>query len=507
MAQAKTIVELLEQGKETAPAISSPDRQPLTYAGLRSHMSRTVEKLNELGIGRNDLVAIVLPNGPEMASAFVSLAAGATTAPLNPTYQENEFEFYLSDLNAKLLIVMAGVETPARSAAKNIGLSIAELSSGGEETAGLFTLAGEKVGDKPQLSGYAEPEDIALVLHTSGTTSRPKIVPLSHVNVCATAWNIQQSLTLTSDDRCLNIMPLFHIHGLMAAVLGSLGAGASVCCTPGFSALKFFAWLNEVNPTWYTAVPTMHQAILDRAPRNLEIIKQSKLRFLRSSSASLPPQVMKALEETFNAPVIEAYGMTEAAHQMACNPLPPRARKPGTVGVAAGPEVSIMDKQGEHLPPGSIGEVVIRGPNVTFGYQNNPEANATEFTDGWFRTGDQGVMDADGYLRLTGRLKEIINRGGEKISPREVDEVLLDHPAVIQAVTFAMPHDKLGEEVAAAIILREGIAATASEIREFASKRLAAFKVPRKVLFLDEIPKGSTGKLQRIGLAQKLGLA
>jgi acyl-CoA synthetase (AMP-forming)/AMP-acid ligase II len=302
-------------------------------------------------------------------------------------------------------------------------------------------------------------------------------------------------------------MPLFHIHGLMAAVLGSLGAGASVCCTPGFNALKFFAWLNEVNPTWYTAVPTMHQAILGRAPRNLEIIKQSKLRFLRSSSASLPPQVMKALEETFNAPVIEAYGMTEAAHQMACNPLPPRARKPGTVGVAAGPEVSIMDKQGEHLPPGSIGEVVIRGPNVTFGYQNNPEANATEFTDGWFRTGDQGVMDADGYLRLTGRLKEIINRGGEKISPREVDEVLLDHPAVIQAVTFAMPHDKLGEEVAAAIILREGIAATESEIRKFASKRLAKFKVPRKVLFLDEIPKGSTGKLQRIGLAQKLGLA
>ena len=507
MPQAKTIVELLEHGKETAPAISSPDRQSLTYAGLRSHMSRTVEKLNELGIGRNDPVAIVLPNGPEMASAFVSLAAGATTAPLNPTYQENEFEFYLSDLNAKLLVVMEGVETPARSAAKNIGLSIAELSSGGEETAGLFTLAGEKVGDKPQLGGYAEPEDIALVLHTSGTTSRPKIVPLSHVNVCATAWNIQQSLALTSDDRCLNIMPLFHIHGLMAAVLGSLGAGASVCCTPGFNALKFFAWLNEVNPSWYTAVPTMHQAILGRAPRNLEIIKQSKLRFLRSSSASLPPQVMKALEETFNAPVIEAYGMTEAAHQMACNPLPPRARKPGTVGVAAGPEVSIMDKQGEHLPPGSIGEVVIRGPNVTFGYQNNPEANATEFTDGWFRTGDQGVMDADGYLRLTGRLKEIINRGGEKISPREVDEVLLDHPAVIQAVTFAMPHDKLGEEVAAAIILREGIAATESEIREFASKRLANFKVPRKVLFLDEIPKGSTGKLQRIGLAQKLGLA
>jgi oxalate---CoA ligase len=507
MPQAKTIVELLGHDKVTEPAISSPDRQALTYAGLRSQMSRTVEKLNELGIGRNDPVAIVLPNGPEMASAFVSIAAGATTAPLNPNYRENEFEFYLSDLNAKLLIVMEGDETPARSAAKNIGLPIAELSSGGEETAGLFTIAGEKVGDKPQLGGYAEAEDIALVLHTSGTTSRPKIVPLSHVNICATAWNVQQSLALTSDDRCLNIMPLFHIHGLMAAVLGSLGAGASVCCSPGFNALKFFAWLKEVNPTWYTAVPTMHQAILGRAPRNLEIINQSNLRFLRSSSASLPPQVMSALEETFNAPVVEAYGMTEAAHQMACNPLPPRARKPGTVGVAAGPEVSIMDFEKEHLPPGSIGEVVIRGSNVTPGYQNNPEANASEFIGGWFRTGDQGVMDEDGYLRLTGRLKEIINRGGEKISPREVDEVILDHPAVAQVVTFAMPHDKLGEEVAAAIILNEDIAATESEIREFARKKLADFKVPRKVLFLDEIPKGPTGKLQRIGLAKKLGLA
>ena len=507
MPQVKTIIELLKHGKETAPAIASPDGQALTYSGLRTHVGRTVEKLNELGIGRNDPVAIVLPNGPETASAFVSIASGASTAPLNPGYQEKEFEFYLSDIKAKLLVVKKDVETPARRVAKNLGISIAELSPCDEETAGSFVLAGEKVGDKPQLTGYAEPEDIALVLHTSGTTARPKIVPLSHTNVCATAWNIQKSLALTSEDCCLNIMPLFHIHGLMAAVLSSLGAGASVCCTPGFNALKFFAWLKGVNPTWYTAVPTMHQAILGRAARNLEIIKASNLRFLRSSSASLPPQVMKALEETFNAPVIEAYGMTEAAHQMASNPLPPGARKPGTVGVAAGPEISIMDKHGEHLPPGSIGEVVIRGPNVTFGYQSNPEANATAFTDGWFLTGDQGVIDADGYLRLTGRLKEIINRGGEKISPREVDEVLLDHPAVAQAVTFAMPHDKLGEEVAAAIILKEGTSATESDIRKFASERLVNFKVPRKVLFLKEIPKGSTGKLQRIGLAQKLGLA
>jgi acyl-CoA synthetase (AMP-forming)/AMP-acid ligase II len=301
-------------------------------------------------------------------------------------------------------------------------------------------------------------------------------------------------------------MPLFHIHGLMAAIMASLSAGASVVCTPGFNALKFFGWLDEAKPTWYTAVPTMHQAILARAPRSKEIIERANLRFIRSSSSSLPPQVMKALEDTFDAPVVEAYAMTEASHQMTSNPLPPRPRKPGTVGVAAGPEVSIMDEKGNLLSRGSVGEIVIRGPNVTLGYENNPKANEENFTNGWFRTGDQGVMDEDGYLSITGRLKEIINRGGEKISPREVDDVLMDHPAIQQVVTFAMPHPKLGEEVAAAVVLREGQQATEHDIRQFAAKHLADFKVPRKVLFLEEIPKGATGKLQRIGLAEKLGI-
>jgi acyl-CoA synthetase (AMP-forming)/AMP-acid ligase II len=301
-------------------------------------------------------------------------------------------------------------------------------------------------------------------------------------------------------------MPLFHIHGLIAAVLSSLRVGASITCTPGFNALKFFSYLLEHEPTWYTAVPTMHQAILSRADRNRDVIEAAHLRFIRSSSASLPPQVMSDLEKVFDAPVVEAYGMTEAAHQMASNPLPPGIRKPGSVGIAAGPEIAIMDENNRLLTAGSIGEVVIRGPNVTPGYQDNPEANATAFTDGWFRTGDQGFLDEEKFLRLTGRLKEIINRGGEKISPREVDEVLLDHPAISQVVTFAVPHPKLGEDVAAAVVLRENASATEQDIRTFASKHLADMKVPRKILFLDEIPKGATGKLQRIGLAKKLGI-
>ncbi len=344
------------------------------------------------------------------------------------------------------------------------------------------------------------------MLHTSGTTSRPKIVPLTHTNVTASAYHIGETLALKPDDVCLNIMPLFHIHGLIAATLSSIAAGASVVCTPGFNALKFFAWMEEANPTWYTAVPTMHQAILTRAERNREIITNGRLRLIRSSSSSLPPQVMEALEATFHVPVIESYGMTEASHQMASNPLPPHPRFSGCVGIAAGPDVAIMDEDGALLAAGALGEIVIRGRNVTQGYEANPDANAKAFTNGWFRTGDQGVIDADGYLRLTGRLKELINRGGEKISPLEVDTVIMDHPAVAQVVTFAVPHDKLGEDVAAAVVLHEGAACDERELRFFVSARVADFKVPRKIVFLTEIPKGATGKLQRIGLAEKLGM-
>lgn len=506
MAQTMTLHELVRRGDDEAPAIGAPGRAALSYAGLRAHVDQTVARLNELGIGRNDAVAIVLPNGPEMASAFVSIGAGATTAPLNPAYRHDEFVFYLSDLEARLLVVEEGSNSPALAVAEELGVEIATLRFDPEGPAGLFTLDGQASGASAN-GGSAEPDDVALVLHTSGTTSRPKIVPLTQQNVCASARNVAESIALTRDDCCLNIMPLFHIHGLIAAVLSSLYAGACVNCTPGFNALQFFRWLEEVRPTWYTGVPTMHQAILARASRNKDVIEAAQLRLIRSSSASLPPQVMAELESTFNAPVIEAYGMTEAAHQMASNPLPPQARKPGSVGLPAGPDVAIMDDAGTLLPAGSIGEIVIRGPNVTHGYKNNEEANATAFTDGWFRTGDQGVVDEDGYFRLTGRLKEIINRGGEKISPREVDEVLLDHPAVAQVVTFAVPHDKLGEDVAAAIVLAEGTEADAQDIRAFAAERLADMKVPRTILFLDEIPKGATGKLQRIGLAEKLGLA
>ena len=375
----------------------------------------------------------------------------------------------------------SGSTSSSIAAAEKLGINVIELVTGTERPAGDFELVSKPMAN-PENGGNAAADDIALILHTSGTTSRPKIVPLSHSNLCASAGNIEESLALSAKDRCLNIMPLFHIHGLIAAVLSSLKAGGSIYCTPGFNALKFFSWMEDASPTWYTAVPTMHQTILSRASRSQDVITRNPLRFIRSSSSSLPPQVMAELEDTFNTPVIEAYGMTEASHQMASNPLPPAARKAGTVGLSAGPEVAIMDENGVLLNRGETGEIVIRGQNVTAGYENNPKANAENFTSGWFRTGDQGVMDDEGYLSITGRLKEIINRGGEKISPREVDDVLMDHPAIQQCVTFAIPHEKLGEEVAAAAVLYENQDTDEKEIRAFAAKRLADFKVPRKVL-------------------------
>lgn len=503
---ATTLKQLLAGHPDENPAIGAPGRTWLSYGGLRALSDAVQTQLRQAGIGATDRVAIVLPNGPEMATAFITIGQAATTAPLNPAYREDEFAFYLDDLKAKAVVLAADETGPAFAAAERLGLKILRLEVASGYAAGVFDL---NSGSVDMVAPAAEPgeDDVALILHTSGTTSRPKIVPLLQSNVAASARHIAQSLGLTAADRCLNVMPLFHIHGLLAAVSASLQAGGSIFCTAGFNAMNFFAMMTEARPTWYTAVPTMHQAILTRAGRNADVIRDVPLRFLRSSSASLPGQVMEQLQETFGAPVIEAYGMTEAAHQMCCNPFD--MQKPGAVGKPAGPLVRIAHEAENHLIDGT-GEVVISGPNVTPGYESNPDANAKNFfeADGrrWFRTGDQGAFDADGFLHLTGRLKEIINRGGEKVSPLEVDGVLMDHPAVLQVVTFALPHPKLGEEVAAAVVLRDGMEADERAIRDFARERLADFKVPRKVVILDEIPKGATGKMQRIGLAEKLGL-
>jgi len=506
----QNIEEMLSFQNQQNIAFQESGKKPLTYKELLIHVKKISKLIKNFKINKNDRIAIVLPNGSIAASAFICVSSCAVSAPLNPNYKKDEFQFYMSDLNVRLLICVE-TEKDAVLAAKNLSIPIVFLKINEFDSAGIFHI--ETQNDFEIDIDQINQNDEALVLHTSGTTSRPKIVPLSNKNIMSSAKNISQTLKLTSDDVCINIMPLFHIHGLIAVVLSSLFSGGSVFFTSGFNALGFFSSLEEAEASWFSAVPTMHQAILNRASKNLKIIQNSNLRFIRSSSSSLPPKTMIDLEKTFNCPVVEAYGMTEASHQMTSNSITRGSQVPGSVGIEAGPEVRVFSDENLTSKPNVLGEIVINGDNVFEGYESNDKANKDSFIKDnenkklWFRTGDQGKFDKNGLLFITGRLKEIINRGGEKISPREVDEILMDHPHVDQAITFSIPHKSLGEDIAAVLVAKEGSDININEIRDFASEKLSNYKIPRKILIREEIPKGSTGKVQRIGLARKLGIS
>jgi acyl-CoA synthetase (AMP-forming)/AMP-acid ligase II len=498
----RIILDLISQaGVADHTALVAPDRPPLTYRQLCDNVVALAEQLNSLGLGRGDRIAIAMGNGPDMILSFLAVTTCATAAPLNPKYKQDEFAFYYEDTQAQALIALPGTVEAAYAAVTPEMM----LINAKPQPDGTLAFEVERGKRAARPKALAQPDDVAMILHTSGTTSRPKRVPIRHRNLVASATNIISTYNLGPADTSLCVMPLFHIHGIVASMLSALASGGAVVCPAGFNALEFWNWVAEYQPTWYSAVPTMHQLLLARADRNIETIRAHPFRFIRSSSAALPPVVMERLEATFNAPVIESYGMTEATHQMTSNPLPPKPHKAGTVGYGFGMEVGIMDNDGNVLPQGARGEVVVRGGNVVSGYENNPEANAAAFVDGWFRTGDQGELDADGYLTLTGRLKELINRGGEKISPLEIDNVLLQHPAVAEALAFAAPHKTLGEEVHAAVVLKGEV--SEGELRSHCAASLAEFKVPRVIHILTEIPRGATGKLQRITMAKTLGLA
>ncbi len=451
-------------------------------------MEAVAEALAAAGVGRGDRVGMALPNGLPAIVCFLAASMAGTAAPLNPGYKEDEFRFYLEDTGARVFLLPPTGAEDARRAAGSVPVLAVEMDATG--TVSLSGTTGKGPIEPPAV------DDIALILHTSGSTGRPKRVPLSHANLSISAGNVARSYALTADDVSLCVMPLFHVHGLVASTLATLSSGGTVVVPGKFSPLSFWRIARDHAVTWYSAVPTLHQLLLARVePGAARPAGAEKLRFIRSCSASLPPQVMHDLEAAFGAPVLEAYGMTEAAHQMASNPLPPGARLPGSVGRGTDVGVSIMDAEGRHLPADERGEVVIQGPNVTRGYENNPEANAASFTDGWFRTGDQGFLDANGYLTLVGRLKEMINRGGEKISPREIDEVLLTHPVVAEAVAFGVPHAMWGEEVAATVVLREPV--PEADLIAYCKERLAEFKRPKQIYITDAIPRTATGKIQR----------
>ena len=484
------------------PALVVPESgASLSYAGLQRALDRAAGRLAEIGVSDGDRVALVAANGPALILAFVAVAArGAAAAPLNPALSVAELAAELDDLRVSRLlhdgsaaaVEAATVTVPATATATaaNVPASVFGLRDG--------LLHVDDAAGTP-LEDAGSPEALALLLHTSGTTSKPKTVPIRQRNLIASTGAVAQTYGLSGEDVTMCVMPLFHVHGLVAAVLGTLSTGGTVVI-PRLRPSVFWDDVAKHGATWYTAVPTIHSRLLTRA-LELPHKPEHRLRFVRSCSAPLPTVLWRQYEEAIGVPLVEAYGMTEAAHQMASNPLPPGERRPGTVGRPTGIEIAALDDDWLPVPAGAEGEVAVRGPSVVDHYLGNPAATAASFRDGWFRTGDVGKLSADGYLTLVGRLKELINRAGEKISPYEVEDVLLTHPAVAEAAAFPVPDEKYGEQVGVVVVLRADAGATPKELAAHCADRLAAFKRPTRVTILPEIPKGPTGKIQRRTLA------
>ncbi len=467
----------------SSTAIIVPGSPALTvsYEKLSADVKAFQRQLAAVGVSAEAAVSIALPNSYEFIVSFIAASwQRAIAAPLNEAYKQAEFEFYIDDLSSAIALVPKGAfakDAAAVRAARKYNAAIAECYYNGKEVV-LDVKETGKLASKSAKLESAQPDDVALVLHTSGTTGRPKAVPLTHRNLLRTMKNIQETYQLTPKDRTMLVMPLFHVHGLLAGFLAPLASGGSVIVPPKFSASEFWRDFNEHKANWYTAVPTIHQILLRTPPPN----PLPKIRFIRSCSSPLSPKTFHELEKTFGAPVLEAYAMTEAAHQMTSNPLPPLQRKPGSVGLGQGVEIKILDDAGNEVPQGKEAEICIRGDNVTKGYLNNPAANASSFTkSGFFRTGDQGKLDSDGYVIITGRIKELINKGGEKISPIELDNVIAQHPAVSEAVSFAVEDEMYGQDIGLAIVVKEGQTLTSEELKTWLAHRVAKFKLPKAV--------------------------
>ncbi|KAI1081214.1 peroxisomal-coenzyme A synthetase [Whalleya microplaca] len=486
---------------------SKPTPLTVTYQDLQAECAAFQRKLARLGIAKGSPVSIATVNSYEFIVSFLATSwQRGTAAPLNPAYKQDEFEFYIDDIKSAVVLVPRGAyaaNAPSVKAARKFNAAVAECywDPVKREVALDVKDLGQLKGKGQEKVLQPQPDDVALVLHTSGTTSRPKVVPLAHRNLTRTMKNIQATYQLTAQDRTMLVMPLFHVHGLLCALLAPLYSGGSMIVPTKFSAHEFWHDFAAHGANWYTAVPTIHQILL----RNPTPNPLPKIRFIRSCSSPLSPTVFHQLEDKFRAPVLEAYAMTEAAHQMTSNPLPPAQRKPGTVGLGQGVEVAILDDAGTELPQGAEGEICIRGENVTSGYLNNAVANATAFhRGGFFRTGDQGKKDADGYVVITGRIKELINKGGEKISPIELDNVLAKHEAVAEAVSFAIPDELYGQDIGVAIVLKTGAKLGEDELRAWVGEKLAKFKVPKQVYFTEIMPKTATGKIQRRIVAETM---
>lgn len=485
------IAHCIKSGSLDKPAIVVPNGPVITYRSFVKQIDMVKESLESTGLKRGDRVAVVLPNSIEALICFFAVTSVATVAPLNPSYTSEEIKFYIEDIGATTLITSeafgAGIRESTPGHVKHIKVS---LDDNGDMSLALPGNSSNQETLSPKT------DDIALILHTSGTTSRPKKVPLTHGNLLTSVDNIVGTYILTQEDVALCVMPLFHVHGLIASSLSTFASGGTLLLPTPFNVIKFKDLISNYGATWCSAVPAIYQTVLNRIKGKDAILsKPNQLRFLRSCSSALPGSIMLELEERFGVPVLEAYGMTEASHQMSSNPLPPDKRVPGSVGKGTNVEICIMDTNGSILGANTLGEVVIKGRNVINGYEDNPSANIDSFTDGWFRTGDQGIIGTDGHLTIKARIKEIINRSGEKIAPGEIDEILMMHDAVVEAVAFGVPHSVRGEDPSAAVVINSPV--TTEELVAHCRLHLAPFKCPRTIYVVDNIPRTATGKVQR----------
>jgi acyl-CoA synthetase (AMP-forming)/AMP-acid ligase II/aryl carrier-like protein len=496
------VVRFWAERTPEAPAILAPGRSALSYRALLDQVGETVRSLNRAGLGRGDRVALVLPDGPELAVAVLGIASATTAVPLSPDLPVDDLAARLADLQPRAMVVLAGggVEACPSSA----GIPVVEQVPSPASAAGCFSLrfAGDPT---PALVARPQPEDVALLLYTSSTTGNPKRFPRSHRAACAVAGLLATGFAHGPTDRCLNIASMVHSQGINS-MLASLVAGGSLVCTNGYDPARFFGWVEAFRPTWTATVPTVLRSIVEQIGERPGASGHT-FRFVRSSAAPASPAFLAEAEAVLGVPVVSAYGMTEAP-LIASPPLPPAPRKPGSVGLAFGAEIRIRDDAGVVLPPGAVGEVVVRGPTDFSGYDGDPVATAAAFTgDGWFRTGDLGYLDEDRFLFVTGRLGDVINRGGEKVSPREVEEALLAHEAVEQAVVFPVPDERLGQAVAAAVVPRGGCRVDEAALRRYVAGRLVPAKVPRRIVVVDAIPAGPNGKIRRRMLASLLAIA
>lgn len=476
------------------PAIETEAGDTVTYSELHRRVSSIGASLLSAKLkskGRRPRVGIVLPNGSSMTTALLGVTVSGEAAPFNPASTASEFDMYFESAGIDALLVNSEDNGPAVSIAEKRGLPLLRLSGRGQ-------LAGFE--DSSGLISAPNGDDIALVLMTSGSTGRPKLVPLTHMNVCKSASDVCQSLNLGTADRCLSMWEQYHVGGLVDLLLAPLFSGGCIISTSGFNARSFFELLRDKKPTWFQAVPTTLNELLNQASRNAFPSRPNTLRFVRSVAAALPPRQMRDVEELLGVPVIQTFGMTEAGPLIASTALPPAIRKPGSVGRSCGTEIRIVETAASERP--GHGEVAVRGTNVFRGYENDDAANRSAFRDGWFLTGDVGYIDADGDLFLTGRIKQMINRGGEKVNPQEVDDVLLSHPAVAEAASFAVKHKTLGEDIGAAVVLKQAV--TTEELRNYLSTELSAFKVPSQIVLLERLPRNPVGKVDRLALARTI---